>query len=112
AHSNVPTATMYLNYTPASTKIRVLSTDDEQGICAAYPDGTAPTCGQPEPIYGFSKYCGGDKPSTGPEPPAHAQAPVKKGGCSMGAPNPAPNDAALFSALVLGSTALLRRRRT
>jgi hypothetical protein len=77
AHSAVMSATMFPNY--PGIAIRSLDPDDEQGICKAYPPGDAPTCGQPEPLYGFSKYCGGVNPSTEPEP---VQDPTK--GCAIG----------------------------
>ncbi len=68
AHTRVADATMYANYTP-SADIATLAPDDEQGICSIYPasDGT-PTCPEPEPLYGFSRYCGGVNPSTEPVP--------------------------------------------
>jgi hypothetical protein len=68
AHSPDMESTMYSMYSPASLSIRSLSPDDEAAICATYPASTGkPTCGAPEPLYGYSKYCGGVNPCTLPE---------------------------------------------
>jgi MYXO-CTERM domain-containing protein len=103
AHSSVATATMAPRYPGIS--IRSLAPDDEEGICTVYPPGKAPACGPPEPLYGFSKYCGGVNPSTGPQ----------SGGddgctCSVGVTPPRRNFGALLGAM-LGGVAALRRRR-
>jgi hypothetical protein len=66
AHSLDPTATMYANYSPQSISIRTLAPDDIEGICGIYPPAAAPTCGEPDSISGFSRYCGGVNPSTLP----------------------------------------------
>lgn len=64
AHSLDPDATMRADYAPI---IRDLAPDDVAGICAAYPPSEgAPVCGEPEPLYGFSRFCGGASPSTTP----------------------------------------------
>jgi hypothetical protein len=105
AHSPVATSTMFANYTPSSLDIRTLDPDDEAGICAAYPPAAAPTCGPPEPLYGFSKYCGGVNPSTGREPEQ------TKSSCAV-AIGAASNDGAVFATVALAAGALrLRRRR-
>jgi MYXO-CTERM domain-containing protein len=105
AHSAVATATMYYSYSPSSVNIRTLDPDDELGICAAYPPGAAPICGQPEPIYGFSEQCGGADPVTGPD-----TAGDKKSSCavSLGATS---GSGALGAGVVLAGAALVRRRR-
>ena len=106
AHSAVRDATMYRNYSPASTSIRVLSTDDQDGICEAYPDGAPPeSCGPPEPLYGFSKNCAGADPSTAPV------SGEKKSSCAIGNPATTGNGAAALSALLVAGVAALRRRR-
>lgn len=65
AHSLDPDSTMLANYTPI---VRDLSPDDVAGICAVYPPSEgAPVCDEPEPLYGFSRFCGGVSPSTTPE---------------------------------------------
>jgi hypothetical protein len=71
AHSGDASATMYAHYTPGTTSMRVLSTDDKDGLCSAYlPDGNravdpsvAPsgtlkgaTC-DPTPRHGFQSAC-------------------------------------------------------
>ena len=101
AHSSVPTATMARSY--PGLAIRSLDPDDEKGICAVYPPGPAPVCGPPEPIYGFSKYCGGVNPST---PPASSD-----DGCScrLGSAAP-PGDLRAILGVALAAIAMRRRR--
>lgn len=83
AHSLDPDSTMNQFYSRSSTKIRELATDDVAGICAAYPpSGGSVVCGEPEPYFGFSKYCGGASPSTTPE--ATRRASIAYGGCAIG----------------------------
>jgi MYXO-CTERM domain-containing protein len=106
AHSAVRDATMFANYSPSSISIRNLSVDDEQAICTAYPAAMPPTCGPPEPIYGFSKYCGGVNRSTLPVGGSSS-----KSGCAVGTPRVATNDTALAALLVAGAATLRRRRR-
>lgn len=62
-HSTDPTAMMYGYYSPQRAK---LSDDDRDGICAAYPPTRGGACAEPEPQFGFSRYCGGVSPSTLP----------------------------------------------
>jgi hypothetical protein len=80
AHSRVADSTMYAQYTPTSLDIRTLAPDDEAGICAIYPpaDGV-PACPEPEPLSGFSLYCGGVNPLTQPVP-----VDGKSSGCTVG----------------------------
>ena len=103
AHTPVQDAVMFPNYSSSSTSIRTLSPDDEAGICAAYPPSTPPTCGQPEPIYGFSRYCGGANPSTQPEGGS-----TKTCAVALGAPS---DGRAALVASVLTALAVRHRRR-
>jgi MYXO-CTERM domain-containing protein len=102
AHSSVASATMAPRYPGLS--IRSLAPDDEEGICAVYPPGTTPVCGQPEPIYGFSKYCGGVNPSMGPSQPGEE-------GCSCRVGNVPPGDLPAVLGVALAGAAVARRRR-
>lgn len=104
AHSNVPDATMVPKY--PGIEIRSLAPDDEEGICAVYPPGKAPVCGQPEPLYGFSKYCGGVNPSTSPAPQGS-----DSNGCSCSLASDAPSRNAGMVCLALGIVAIRRRGR-
>jgi hypothetical protein len=82
AHSSVKSATMYYQYSPASTSIRAPGSDDIAGICAIYPPTpSAPACVEPEPMYGFSRYCGGVNPST--KPVAQSAPATRSGGCAL-----------------------------
>jgi hypothetical protein len=67
AHSGENRATMYANYTPGSTALRNLTSDDVAGICSIYrPDGSravldgqvtqGPSC-DPTPRRGFTGAC-------------------------------------------------------
>jgi MYXO-CTERM domain-containing protein len=105
AHSAVGMSTMFPNY--PGIAIRSLHPDDEEGICAAYPPSKPPVCGQPEPLYGFSKECGGANPVTQPEPSGSD----KTNGCAvaLGAPSGAPTTL-IGLALVSGLAARRRRR--
>jgi hypothetical protein len=103
AHSNDPTSVMSQFYSSAHAE---LADDDRAGICAAYPQAGAPTCGEPEPLFGFSRYCGGANPTTAPETVLHPGS----GGCSVALASGSPSPACwLVAALVGGATA--RRRR-
>ena len=71
AHSGDPTATMFAHYTPGTTSMRVLSTDDRSGLCSAYlpngeravdpavsPGGLLPEAAcNPTPRHGFQSSC-------------------------------------------------------
>jgi len=106
AHSAVTTATMYFTYNPSSIAIRTLSPDDQAGMCAAYPPGPAPTCGEPEPLFGFSTSCGGKTCATQP-----VDSSTKKGcAVALGMRAHDTEGAGLFLALAAGLR-LLRRRR-
>jgi hypothetical protein len=89
AHSASPQAVMWPSYMPGSVTQRTLSSDDQLGICAIYPNRTtrvretdsvaatacdlspggpaAPTCGDPELTHGCStaRVTGHDPASTG-----------------------------------------------
>lgn len=87
-HTQVPTATMYANYSPGNLDFRSLEPDDEAGICAIYPPDTPRACVD-DPL-----------------------APKKssKGGCAMSAsPGGRASTSAFFLCLLAG--ALLGRRR-
>jgi hypothetical protein len=55
AHSDDMSATMYTSYSGRSD-MRTLEQDDTNGICTAYPPGTATNC-DAEPRHGFSTQC-------------------------------------------------------
>ncbi|WP_394850120.1 matrixin family metalloprotease [Pendulispora brunnea] len=112
AHSGDPEATMYAHYTPGSTKMRDLSTDDENGICSIYISATndakngrrvtgdggtyvpAGDC-DPEARHGFSTACAEANPSNK--------------GCSIGATG---GGAGLFAAFgLVFSLGMARRAR-
>ncbi len=68
AHSGVRNATMYASYTPSSTAMRELTSDDVAGICVVYrPDGARPVTDagetgapmqcDPSPRRGFTSEC-------------------------------------------------------
>jgi hypothetical protein len=90
-HSNQGSALMFARYSPFGESARpVLTSDDQAGICEAYPPlRTRPQC-EPEPELGFAPECGGDV----------------QGSCSVGARSahgaPVPAAIALFFALGLG----------
>jgi hypothetical protein len=85
AHSGDVNATMFAHYIPGTTTMRVLSSDDVDGICSIYPptgdrnvdtsvdpSGTVPaTACDPTPRHGFQSEC----------------AQPKHTGCSLGAPS-------------------------
>jgi hypothetical protein len=114
AHSNDDLATMYAHYTPGSTYMRNLTSDDIAGICTIYPPGgdrtVDPTVAgggvvredpcDPTPRHGFQSACV-DPPSGG------------SGGCDVDRSRP---DAALLRAaalllVVTGGAAFARRAR-
>jgi hypothetical protein len=85
AHSSSKSAVMSAFYSP---QVSTLDADDRDGICAIYPPARQATCGEPEPRFGFSRYCGGDNPSTAPVGTSMPMTPegsstVKAAGCSV-----------------------------
>jgi len=57
AHSALSDATMWPEISIGQTSLRILSQDDRDAICAAYPPGHLdPSC-DPEPRHGFSTQC-------------------------------------------------------
>ncbi|HEX7669662.1 MAG TPA: matrixin family metalloprotease, partial [Polyangiaceae bacterium] len=107
AHSLDPDSTMNAFYSRTTTRIRTLGADDEAAICAAYPPAKdSVVCGEPEPYFGFSRYCGGVSPSTTPE--ATSRAAVAYGGCAIG---PASSSGFSSSALLAAFVAMLSVRR-
>jgi hypothetical protein len=104
AHSNDDLATMYAHYTPGSTYMRNLTSDDTTGICSVYPpagtrsvDPSVADGGvlqedpcDPTPRHGFQSAC--------VVPPSGGGG----GGCAVGVPS-APNDRDLTRAGLLVS---------
>lgn len=61
AHSQKPQATMYAQYSPSTVRLRSLSMDDVDAICAAIPpDRDVPAACDPTPRHGFSSECAQD----------------------------------------------------
>ena len=105
AHSDDSTAVMAPYYSSSHVDI---GNDDRAGICAIYPPSGAPTCGEPEPLFGFSRYCTGANPSTTPETVVHPGS----GGCSVTTASPfASRHGSVVALLALGVTTLRRRGR-
>jgi hypothetical protein len=66
ADSMDPDATMSATYSPASRKARSLSADDRAAICSLYPPSRdVPSCSDPSPNHGFSRYCAASGGHTG-----------------------------------------------
>lgn len=105
AHSAVASSTMFPNY--PGIAIRSLDPDDEEGICAVYPPSAPPVCSEPEPLYGFSRYCGGINPSSKPDP---AAASGGSKGCAVGPASPSGAASALTALALAGALAARRRR--
>ena len=58
SHSPIASATMFSDYTPGSTTLRTLDQDDVDGICAAYPPGSAiPSSCNSTPRRGLASIC-------------------------------------------------------
>ena len=80
AHATETTSTMFAHYTPGTTWMRTLSSDDEAGICGIYPpngsrhstsaDGGTETITEgacdPTPEHGFTSLCIDQLPATPP----------------------------------------------
>jgi hypothetical protein len=85
AHSSSKSAVMSALYSP---RVSTLDADDRDGICAIYPPAAQTACSEPEPRFGFSRYCGGVNPSTQPVATSMPTTPeasntVKAAGCSV-----------------------------
>lgn len=104
-HSDQPEATMFARYDPGTTRMRILTDDDVNGICTVYrPDGdravlngkvtAAPQC-DPTPRGGFTRTCD-DAPES----------------CAVpeGLPSRGTSGLAAF-VVVLGGALVARRRR-
>ena len=116
AHATAPTSTMYAAYRPGTSSLRVLSSDDTDGLCTIYPSTTqrlaqdgvvaAGPC-DPTPRRGFSTSCDG----TDVLPPPT----VDDGGCAASptAPSRTPPWLVAFGLLALLGGRLARgpRRR-
>lgn len=59
AHSDVPGATMNVEYLPGDTSLRDLHPDDVAAICDHYPPENDPGACDPTPRRGFQSACGG-----------------------------------------------------
>lgn len=105
-HSDQPEATMFARYDPGTTRMRILTDDDVNGICTVYrPDGNravlngkvtaAPQC-DPTPRGGFTRTC--DDGAT-----------TKT--CSVGAVGAGGGAAALAVSPLLAALAFVARRR-
>jgi len=108
AHSGDAAATMYVHYTPGSTTMRALTSDDADGICAVYPPGglrsvdssvagggvVAEVACDPTPRHGFQTQCAQKK---------------TYGGCTQ-APSAPPGERAPLGLLAAVGAALVRRR--
>jgi MYXO-CTERM domain-containing protein len=57
SHSHVEGATMFVEYQKGDLSFRDLSSDDEGGMCAAYPPNRAVPAGDCRPRHGFSPDC-------------------------------------------------------
>jgi hypothetical protein len=97
SHSDVPDATMKVEYIPGDISLRQLAQDDVDGICAAYPPGQSGTC-DPEPRRGLQTECGNTEPDDG---------------CSAATPGARqPTSAPAHWAYALALLLMVRRRRT
>ncbi|MCL2777958.1 MAG: matrixin family metalloprotease [Polyangiaceae bacterium] len=113
AHSTNPDATMYPAYTPGTSSLRELTSDDIAGICSIYPDVTERTVDtsviasgilaagpcDPTPKHGFTSSCDAASPSESSK------------GCSVGATSSNSQSSGFALGLVLASVAAAIRRR-
>jgi MYXO-CTERM domain-containing protein len=113
-HTLAEDATMFAGYTAGSTELRTLTDDDIDGVCAIYPPGRQVKSTSCDARHGFSELCADEQPpfvEPGSQSPEENEAPVDRGSScatsmsSEGAATSAP------WLLLLGATALLRRRR-
>ena len=114
AHSADTRATMFAHYSPGSTAMRLLTSDDVAGICQIYPpDGTriadpalAPPDGKvpedacdPTPRHGFTTQCSSNTGSK------------SGGGCAVVTGSPSRGGAPLLVGAATTFAAIRRRRR-
>ena len=119
AHTKVVNATMYAKYVEGTSTLRDLATDDEKGICAAYPPSRVPSRTSCSPRHGFSDLCGAQQPEnsatnegTDQEAPPDSAAPPKSKACTFAGATPVSGEAApLLSALGALGVYVARRRR-
>jgi len=119
AHSSSKTAVMSAYYSPRAA---LLDADDRDGICAIYPPSQPQACAEPEPQFGFSRYCGGLNPSTLPAatpvpmPTMTAATPtshtVKAAGCSLSPGLPGSSSLSWLGPAFALAIAARRRNRT
>lgn len=57
SHSHIPSATMFVEYAHGDLSFRDLESDDEEGICAAYPPNRQVSNKACAPRHGFSPDC-------------------------------------------------------
>ena len=99
AHSEIPDATMWANYTPGTVDARSLSPDDITLVCTTYEPTSEPvdpaTC-NPIPRHGFSEACLSNQ---------------TEGDCSVKRPAALGHGGPGFAALLVLGCAALRRRR-
>ena len=96
SHSHIGSATMFVEYQRGDLSFRDLESDDQEGICAAYPPDRDISNDDCRPRHGFSRDC----------------APPAESGCSIAAtPTGASRGWPLALALALGVGLGLGRRR-
>lgn len=100
AHSEIPEATMWANYTPGTIDARTLSPDDVTLVCSVYPPSSAPIdeaqC-NPIPRHGFSPECLSNQ---------------TEGDCSVKSSRGASASSLLMGVVALACAAVRRRRVT
>ncbi len=62
AHTLDKNATMFASYTPGTSTLRTLDSDDMKAVCAAYPTDRVPSRTSCAPRHGFSDACSADQP--------------------------------------------------
>lgn len=98
AHTPLPGATMFADYTEGTTSERTLSTDDIAGACTIYPANRGAAC-DPTPRGGLSGVCA---PAS---PPA-------SGGCAVAQAEPGSAPTIVAAAIAVAAGARARRATT
>lgn len=115
AHTLDKTASMRVGYTPGSTDLRTLSSDDIAGICGLYAPSRAHAGSNCEPRHGFSELCASEQteelePEPAPSDPV-SNSEASSSSCVLG-PAPAATGSLPSAALLLvGACWLVRARR-
>lgn len=103
-HSDVRDAVMRPRYDPSEDDLRLLHSDDIQGICAVYPPDRKVTSDSCVPRHGFASDCGSGQtdrcPASNPD-----------GGCCSTAISRSDDQGGLALGAVLGGLLLARLRR-